>query len=180
MTLDSINISQPGYVTKATVNLTIYHQNDGDLILQILKEGCPTVILSSLNGEGGMNYFYTTFDDSAGTPITQASPPYTGVFSPQGQLSSFINTPIAGSWVLRVTDTRTNNQGTLAYWCINLLTKTSVGIDVNENPVEFRLSQNYPNPFNSATRISYSIPKNSNVNLKIYDMLGREVRTLAS
>jgi len=102
------------------------------------------------------------------------------VFRPQGQLSSFINAPIAGSWVLRVTDTRTNNQGTLANWCINLLVKTSVGIDVNENPVEFRLSQNYPNPFNATTRISYSIPKNSNVNLKIYDMLGREVRTLAS
>ena len=180
MTLDSINISQPGYVTKATVNLTIYHQNDGDLILQLLKEGCPTVILSNLNGEGGMNYFYTTFDDSAGTAITQASPPFTGVFRPQGQLSSFINAPIAGSWVLRVTDTRTNNQGTLSNWCINLLVKTSVGVDGKENPVEFILSQNYPNPFNSATRISYSIPKNSNVNLKIYDMLGREVRTLAS
>jgi len=102
------------------------------------------------------------------------------VFRPQGQLSSFINAPIAGSWVLRVTDTRTNNQGTLSNWCINLLVKTSVGVDGKVNPVEFILSQNYPNPFNSATRISYSIPKNSNVNLKIYDMLGREVRTLAS
>ncbi len=44
----------------------------------------------------------------------------------------------------------------------------------------FTLSQNYPNPFNPTTRISYSIPKQSFVSLKIYDQLGRIVTELVN
>ncbi|MFQ5584456.1 MAG: kelch repeat-containing protein [Calditrichia bacterium] len=44
----------------------------------------------------------------------------------------------------------------------------------------FRLHQNYPNPFNPTTTISYSIPKSGYVKLKIYDMLGKEVKTLVN
>ncbi len=53
-------------------------------------------------------------------------------------------------------------------------------IDNSENtlPVEYSLEQNYPNPFNPSTTISYSIPASQNVALKIFDMNGKEVRTL--
>ena len=37
---------------------------------------------------------------------------------------------------------------------------------------------NYPNPFNPSTVISYSLLNNSNVRLKLYDMLGKEITTL--
>jgi hypothetical protein len=47
-------------------------------------------------------------------------------------------------------------------------------------PAEFVLSQNYPNPFNPSTRISYFVPKESFVIIKVYDFLGREVTTLVS
>ena len=59
---------------------------------------------------------------------------------------------------------------------INVLT------DVKENsnsiPTNYTLYQNYPNPFNPTTRIRYSIPTGSFVQLKIFDILGNEVASL--
>lgn len=45
-------------------------------------------------------------------------------------------------------------------------------------PSEFALYQNYPNPFNPATIISYDVPRMSTVEIKVFDLLGKEVKTL--
>jgi carboxypeptidase T len=47
-------------------------------------------------------------------------------------------------------------------------------------PNEYQLQQNYPNPFNPTTRIKYQLPKDGFVNLRIYDVLGREVKNLVN
>jgi phosphatidylserine/phosphatidylglycerophosphate/cardiolipin synthase-like enzyme len=49
-----------------------------------------------------------------------------------------------------------------------------------EVPMKFSLEQNYPNPFNPVTNIKYSISENSYVSLRIYDVLGREIKTLVN
>lgn len=58
------------------------------------------------------------------------------------------------------------------------------GVNIIEGPVEnpqiFKLYQNYPNPFNPTTVISYKLKVRSEVGLKIYDILGREIITLIS
>ncbi|MBK7106263.1 MAG: DUF362 domain-containing protein [Ignavibacteriae bacterium] len=53
-----------------------------------------------------------------------------------------------------------------------------VGIDEENIPGEFRLHQNYPNPFNPSTTITFSIKNNSNVNMIVYDAIGRLVKVL--
>ena len=50
----------------------------------------------------------------------------------------------------------------------------------NSIPDKYLLNQNYPNPFNPGTIISYSIPKNEFVTLKIYDISGKEVTTIVN
>ena len=61
---------------------------------------------------------------------------------------------------------------------------TITGINENNvnkiSPKNFELFQNYPNPFNPSTAISYQLPSNSYVTIKIYDELGREVKTLVN
>lgn len=61
--------------------------------------------------------------------------------------------------------------------------KYQANVDVSvesyeSNSLSYNLNQNYPNPFNSSTTISYSIPEAAFIILKIYDLLGNEIRTL--
>lgn len=57
-----------------------------------------------------------------------------------------------------------------------------VGVEPSGNtaPKEFNLMQNYPNPFNPSTNIKYQISKDNFVSLKIYDNLGKEIKTLVN
>ena len=82
--------------------------------------------------------------------------------------------------------------GNTCYYCIkaynaitssdhsNEVSVTIVGVMeiISEMPKSFSLNQNYPNPFNPSTTLKYEIPKESYANLKVYDILGREVITL--
>ncbi len=52
--------------------------------------------------------------------------------------------------------------------------------DLNILPETYSISQNYPNPFNPSTKIQFSLPEASNVKVKIYDVLGREVARLVN
>ena len=50
--------------------------------------------------------------------------------------------------------------------------------DVTVMPEKFTIHQNYPNPFNPVTTLRYELPEQTHVNITIYDMLGRKVKTL--
>lgn len=61
---------------------------------------------------------------------------------------------------------------------------TTLVTDIKEkeelNPEGFNLKQNYPNPFNPSTTIEYTLPKEGKVTLKIFDTIGKEIKTLVN
>jgi len=61
---------------------------------------------------------------------------------------------------------------------VRVYSLTELFIDSRIMPTEFALHQNYPNPFNPITTLRYELPENGLVNITIYDMLGRQVKTL--
>ena len=52
--------------------------------------------------------------------------------------------------------------------------------DILQLPHNFLVYQNHPNPFNPITNLRYYIPQDVNVNITIYDMMGRQIKTLAN
>jgi hypothetical protein len=65
-------------------------------------------------------------------------------------------------------------------WVVEMSPVEQEEEDLNQLPREFGLSQNYPNPFNPTTVIEYALPKSCDVRIKVYNILGQEVRNLAN
>jgi len=59
-------------------------------------------------------------------------------------------------------------------------TPTVTGTEAEITPSGYSLEQNYPNPFNPTTAIRYNIPEESNVTIKVFNLLGKEVDTIAN
>lgn len=105
------------------------------------------------------------------------------------QLLNIFNSPIPADWFNKgLVDSRNNKVYTLSSfepynnYGLIFYNQDSVIVTSAENHSfsinDFYLYQNYPNPFNLMTKIKFSIPKTEIVQLKIYDVLGNEIKTL--
>lgn len=97
---------------------------------------------------------------------------YDTAYTPNYLDSSLVHGTTHYYYVVRVTSLGESDHS-------NIVSIMSIGIiDNPEIPAEYSLCQNYPNPFNPSTTISFGLKTDSKVNLKIYDVLGREIKTL--
>jgi len=176
-----VNIANTFDVVDVNVRIdTVLHTWDSDLTFN-LRRGAANVNFISAVGGSGDNFIGTVLNDSATTPISSGTAPFTGTFQPSSPLSALNGQTLNGSWVLGIDDAVSGDSGVLKAWCIQVTYRTLVGgIGTIEIPNYYSLSQNYPNPFNPTTSIKFSVPKAVNVSLKIFDVLGREVATLVN
>lgn len=117
----------------------------------------PNVYFNGGAVDGKIYYMNDVYNDSS------AAVTFSG-----GSMNLSVTLPAYGSAVYVLSDS-----------LIKLSVPTAVKIGEGDVPVHFSLDQNYPNPFNPMTIIRYQLPKSSHVTLKVYDVLGREVTTLA-
>jgi hypothetical protein len=133
--------------------------------------------LSSQNIDAGQNFAVVFFYKgiSGNNIVVVAHSPVEYYYS-----LTYLNSPSSNSpgwYYLKSSDTE------VGLYVIRALVGTgpvSVADGMEIMPANYALEQNYPNPFNPETVISFSLPKSSNVQIKIYDVLGKEIRTLIS
>ncbi len=118
------------------------------------------------------------------------------VFAGTNNGGIFATTNYGGKWISIADSLTSYNISALALSGSNIIAGSSNGLlwyrtvanmfttDVNDKknnvPDKYSLYQNYPNPFNPSTMIKYQIPKSGLVQLKVYDILGREVAAIVN
>lgn len=165
-------------VLDVNVLLNVQHAFDADLSFSLISPLGTEIILAGGVGVDGDNFTDTYFDDESGISIDSSLsvPPFTGSFRPIDKLWLFDGENSLGEWKLRVTDNGFQDGGFLLGWSV-IFKYSTEGNNVTY-PGNFSLVKNYPNPFNPKTRIVFNVPRTARVKITIYDVAGREVKTI--
>jgi len=177
-TLFSVLNTVPGkQVLDVSCTVNILHTFTADLTLSLISpQGTEIVLLSGIGWDGD-SLWNTTLDDEANINIddSAAVSPYTGTYKPVEKLWFFDGEQGGGQWKMKICDNGNGDGGTLNAWSVNFKFAHNDGISI---PGSFSLVKNYPNPFNPKTRIIFNVPRTAKIKIVLYDVSGREVKTL--
>lgn len=162
-------------------NVPIWVYNDGgDQITQVQFNEKGNIAVASTWGP--LDNTQPDFIVFKTLPETNTPPVIYGLNTP----GSMYYCSISRSGTVAVTDGKAVHARNMGYggFFYNFDIDTSYGptsvINTGEIVSNYNLYQNYPNPFNPYTVIKFSVPKNSFVSIKVYDMLGREIIDLVN
>jgi hypothetical protein len=113
-------------------------------------------------------------NNGADTTLTPTGEDIIGMIAPTGTDSITVDI------VIRTTDQKSAIVASVDTLTITFKDKATGILSENFIPKEFFVDQNYPNPFNPSTTIQFGLPAQAEVNLVIYDILGREVARLVN
>lgn len=116
----TIDITDNIFINDLNVGITISHTWVGDLRLVLTNPEGNSVILVSNSDKSGAAYTNTIFDSDADVPIGSGSPPFTGTFSPEGDLANFNNASSRGTWTLNVSDNEAQDLGNLVSFFVQI------------------------------------------------------------
>lgn len=181
--LNSDELPPAAYIKSIHVTIdTIMHGAMGDIEIYLMN-GNLTDTLFYRRGGPLDNMIGTKLNDTSALNIcSNGLPPFTGYFAPCRSFSKHLFLPGNGPWILKIYDRKAPDTGYLKSWSLTLRYETIIGINPvsNEVPHSYTLSQNYPNPFNPVTKIRYSIPESANIRITVYDINGKEIKTLVN
>ncbi len=180
------NISQPGVFTLPTGSYGYFYDAGGPGADYTSNMNAITTVKPEIiNDKISVSFTYFQTNNSNdyleihdGSSITD---PLLGTYSGTTNPGTKTSTASDGSLTFKFISDANNYVG--SGWGAVLTTipgPTGITDEQNKIPSEYSLNQNYPNPFNPTTTIKYSIPKTSNVELKVFDILGSEVAELVN
>ena len=166
-----INIGPNLTITDVNVTVNITHTWDEDLDISLISPAGTIIELSTDNGGQGDNYTNTVFDQQATTLITAGTPPFTGSFVPEGNLSTLNGQLSGGNWTLRVGDDANFDGGSITGFTLEICAQGSLSVVENQ----FNDFSIFPNPNNGEFTIRMNSDSGESIKVAVYDIRGRSI-----
>lgn len=171
-----INIADDAVISDVNVTITIPHDWNNDLDIFLISPSGTSVELSTDNGiNNDQDYISTVFDQEASTPITSGNSPFTGVFIPEGDLSTLYGEMSGGDWILSVDDDfGFVDGGQITQFTLELCLEGS-----SLSTEDFEISDTgfsiYPNPNTGEFNVVLHNVISDRVEILVHDIRGREI-----